>query len=101
MAKKDDAVSALWRMDTDQKLLLNELMDDMTEFGANCVEVLPSPWTDYGDEDEPFAEPSASEAAMLCAGCPVVESCFDFANKYRPTHGGWGGVKFRRKVGKF
>lgn len=75
----------------------DELLDDMSELGANCLGIIPSPWMDYGDEDEPFAEPSAVDAVMMCSGCPVIESCFMYARLSKPIHGVWGGVKWRNR----
>lgn len=95
MAKKDDGLFNGWRMSDDAVVTFDDLNDELEEFGGNCVGVTPSPWVDYGDEDEPFAEPSAVEAVMMCGGCPVAEACFIYAKQSRQSHGVWGGVKFR------
>ena len=95
MAKKDDNLFNAWVMKPDVADTYNALQDELEEFSGNCVGVTPSPWSDYGDEDEPFAEPSAVEAVMMCGGCPVVEACFMYAKQSRQSHGVWGGVKFR------
>lgn len=95
MAKSDDGLFSGWVMKPDAVDAYTSLQEELEEFGGNCVDVAPSPWVDYGDEDEPFAEPSAVEAVMMCAGCPVVEACFIYAKESKQAHGVWGGVKFR------
>ena len=99
MARNDNALP-LFAMNADQNVAYTELMDDVVAEGANCLDITPSPWVDYGDEDDPFPEPSSVDAAVMCSGCPVVEGCFIFAKTFRPTHGVWGGVKFRHKMGR-
>lgn len=99
MARNDNALPT-FAMSTEQNEAYTELMDDIVELGANCVDQLPSPWVDYGEEGDPFLEPSSVYAVVMCSGCPVVEGCFVFAKTFRPTHGVWGGVKFRHKMGK-
>lgn len=99
MAKKDDGLFSAWVMPQNAVDAYAELQEDLAEFGGNCVDVIPSPWVDYGngyaDEKEAFPEPSAVEAIMMCGGCPVIESCFAYAKVSKQSHGVWGGVKFR------
>lgn len=95
MGKKDAGLFTAWVMNADSTVAFNELNEDLVADKGLCVDVTPSPWMDYGDEDEPFPEPSAVDAAMMCSGCPVVESCFAFAKQSKQLHGVWGGVKFR------
>jgi len=95
MAKKDDGLFNGWTMNPNATEAFAELNEDLALEKGLCVGVTPSPWIDYGDEDEPFAEPSAVEAVMMCGGCPVVESCFAYAKQSKQVHGVWGGVKFR------
>jgi len=98
MAKKDDGLFNAWVMKPDTADAYNTLQDELEEFGGNCVDVTPSPWIDYSNDaadGEPFPEPSAVEAVMMCAGCPVVEACFAYAKESKQSYGIWGGVKFR------
>ena len=95
MAKKDDGLFNGWSMNPDATEAFKDLNDDLGVEKGLCVGVTPSPWVDYGDEDDPFTEPSAVEAVMMCSGCPVVESCFIYAKQSKQVHGVWGGVKFR------
>ena len=46
-----------------------------------------------------FAEGKSAEAyrarraaQLICAGCPVLMNCADYAAKYRPRHGVWAGL---------
>lgn len=87
-------------MNAEQARAYSELMDDMEEQGANCLDQLPSPWQDYGDDDSAFPEPSAVEAVVMCSGCPVVEGCFEYAKIGKQNHGVWGGIKFRKRMGR-
>jgi WhiB family redox-sensing transcriptional regulator len=43
---------------------------------------------------EKRAEKNAREAVAksICAGCPVRESCLEFAMRVGETHGVWGGL---------
>ena len=48
------------------------------------------PHTDY-DERTP---PTAVAAARMCAGCPVIQECLDYAKAIRPAGGVFGGTTF-------
>lgn len=89
----DEYVS--FRLPDDVQKVYNEFQDDVAEYGSNCDQDLPSPWVDYGDEDSPFREPSAVDAMVLCSGCPVFNSCAEFAAAHKPKHGVWAGIKWR------
>jgi hypothetical protein len=95
MVKRDDSLFNGWFMNSSASEKFSELNEDLRADKGLCVDVTPSPWIDYGGEDEPFAEPSAIDAVMMCSGCPVVESCFAYAKASKQVHGVWGGVKFR------
>lgn len=98
MGKNDEGLFSAWVMNADESDAYKNLQDELEEFGGNCLGVSPSPWTDYSNDaadEEPFPEPSAVEAVMMCAGCPVVEACFVYAKQSKQSHGVWGGVKFR------
>lgn len=94
MGKRDDNLFNSFRMTVEEAKAYNDLQDDLEQYGSNCGGVYPSPWIDYG-VDEPLPEPSAIDAAMMCSGCPAVESCFIYAKVAKPLHGVFGGVKFR------
>jgi hypothetical protein len=95
MSKKDDGLFNGWLMNSNAADAFKDLNDDLFVEEGLCVGVTPSPWVDYGDDGDPFPEPSAVEAVMMCSGCPVVESCFIYAKQSKQVHGVWGGVKFR------
>lgn len=50
--------------------------------------------------------PMAEQAKRVCAGCPVVEECLDYALKTRQDFGVWGGMdeldrrRLRRRGGR-
>lgn len=96
----DDRLFAFAFADEEVAKSYAELHEDMNELGANCIDIVPSPWVDYGDEDEPFETPTAVEAVTMCSGCPVVEGCFAYAKLYKPNHGVWGGILWRNGRGK-
>lgn len=91
----EDSLFNGWRLSDEELEAHVELLDDVEQYGSNCANVVPSPWTDYGDDGEPFQEPNGIDAAMMCSGCPIIESCFEFAKINRPVHGVWGGIKWR------
>jgi len=95
MSKRDDGLVNAWLMNPTVAKSFAELNEDLALEKGLCVDITPSPWVDYGDEGDEFAEPSAVDAVMMCGGCPVVESCFAYAKASRQVHGVWGGVKFR------
>jgi hypothetical protein len=97
---KDDKLFAFTYSNAEVAKAYAELHEDMAEQGANCLDVLPSPWVDYGDEDDPFVTPTAIEAVSLCSGCPIVEGCFEYAKLYKPNHGVWGGILWRNGKGR-
>lgn len=38
--------------------------------------------------------PTAREARMMCAGCPLIRECQEVAHSFLNTHGVWGGLIF-------
>lgn len=48
----------------------------------------PGPYMDF---DEP---PTPEEAEALCAGCPIIELCFERAIANHEKFGVWGGFVF-------
>lgn len=66
----------------------------------NCKDN-PYYYTDYdgyGFEDEEgrgnHRALSIDETEALCAGCPLLKLCYDFAVANEEEHGIWGGVDF-------
>lgn len=72
----------------------------LVEYQPECVTSdYPSPWTDWDDvteHREPYEGemPTAEEAAAMCAGCPIMQLCFDYALSTGQSHGVWGGRRF-------
>ena len=52
----------------------------------------------YGFEDEEGRglpqKLSEDQAEQLCADCPLLKLCYDFAVANEVTHGVWGGINF-------
>lgn len=51
----------------------------------------PSPYTDWGDEDDELDPPTREEAKRLCAGCPLAKACLNFGVASNAYHGVYGG----------
>jgi hypothetical protein len=83
------------RLSGDEQAAYTDFQNQVELYGSNCADSIPSPWVDYGDDDEPFREPSAVDAMTLCSGCPVFNDCAIFAAHHRPKHGVWAGIKWR------
>jgi WhiB family transcriptional regulator, redox-sensing transcriptional regulator len=45
----------------------------------------------------PISEEEADEARAICRGCPVLESCLDWALANRERDGVWGGATERER----
>lgn len=45
-----------------------------------------------GSETRPERERREHQAKAICAGCPVLAPCRDFALEIREQHGIWGGM---------
>lgn len=90
--KNDERPSAPWNYlrpkgDAQEKLdALNKAIDAMDE-RTRCFNN-PEDYSDY-DEERP---PTVVEAAMLCAGCPVLDLCRDYAVASK-DRGVWGGIR--------
>lgn len=48
----------------------------------------PGPYMDYGEP------PTFDEAEELCAGCPLLSMCFEYALATKQPIGVWGGFVF-------
>lgn len=87
---------------------LSEGMDDYPDFPCKN---LPYYYTDYdslGFEDEDgkaiYKPLTPQQSFALCAECPIIDLCYDFAVANDETHGVWGGTDFgdsaNKKLGK-
>lgn len=56
----------------------------------------PGPYMDWDEEDGNV--PSEADAAALCAGCPLLQACGNYAVAARMTDGIWGGRRFIKGV---
>ncbi|MGH9076969.1 MAG: WhiB family transcriptional regulator [Acidimicrobiales bacterium] len=45
----------------------------------------------------PVSEEDAEEAKAICAGCPVLEACLEYALVNRERDGVWGGATERER----
>lgn len=70
--------------------LLRELWDRAPKEGANCVGE-PEKWT----SDE---LPTDREAQIMCAGCPLMDICREYAETAHPAWGTWGGKVYGRNL---
>lgn len=68
--------------------LLTILRTEAVRQGANCLGK-PDKWT--GDE-----LPTDREAQMMCATCPLVQICSQYAEGAHVAHGVWGGPGVRK-----
>ena len=50
----------------------------------------PARYSDYDDDDMP----TAVEAEMACAGCPLLLLCAEYANAEKPAWGVWAGKRW-------
>ena len=48
----------------------------------------------YADKPETVSE---DEAELLCAGCPLLKQCYDFAVASKQEWGIWGGINFTKE----
>lgn len=70
--------------------LLKILRTEAVKQGANCLGK-PEQWT--GDE-----LPTDREAQMMCATCPLVTLCHQYAETAHVAHGVWGGQVYGRRL---
>lgn len=74
----------------DEGAALANLYKGVAEKGANC-ESDPDKWT--GDD-----LPTDREAQAMCSSCPMLKQCRDYAQKFQPAHGVWGGLVMGRDL---
>lgn len=70
--------------------LLTILRTEAAKQGANCVGK-PEKWT--GDE-----LPTDRQAQLMCATCPLVQMCSQYAEGAHVAHGVWGGKVYGRRL---
>lgn len=111
MAKSDNSPEPIYfgvkKKALKAKFRLEEGMDEYPDFPCSNN---PEPYMDYEDyllEDEEVEVPprrSADEVFMLCALCPIIDLCYDFAVANEEASGVWGGTDFgdvsNKKLGK-
>jgi WhiB family redox-sensing transcriptional regulator len=49
-------------------------------------------------ERQPQRDAREARAKGICARCPVIRSCADYAIRYREPHGVWGGLSERERT---
>lgn len=55
-------------------------------------------YTNYDDPRNLMDVPTDEEAEIMCAGCPLLELCGDYADKAHPAFGIFGGRVFGRNL---
>jgi hypothetical protein len=79
----------------------NKLRDAQEEHQSwNCKDN-PFYYVDYNGREEEgqdgfdsYRTLSADQCEELCAGCPLLKLCYDFAIANDEKHGIWGGIDF-------
>ena len=83
-----------------------DMVDPTTRLPVGTYELVaaPEPWTVHGacrgvDTDLffPTRGNDASQAKAVCATCPVVDECLDYALRTHQTVGVWGGCSERER----
>lgn len=64
--------------------------------GASCLN-RPEDFS-VGSEDGGDDLPTDREAQMLCAPCPIMQQCREYAELKHPSYGVWGGKVYGRKL---
>lgn len=70
--------------------LLTILRTEAVKKGSNCLGK-PEQWT----SDE---LPSDKDAQLMCASCPLIALCNDYAETAHVAHGVWGGKVYGRRL---
>lgn len=90
----------------------------MNSIEAAWLETLPKKIFDHDDDDswkklakclhhpnkavfypaEVGSKKEAHEAKLVCAVCPVVKECLDYANRRKERFGIWGGLTTKERV---
>ena len=79
---------------------LHEAVDDDNRSGdpqRNCAGKSEL-YTNYDDPRNLMDTPSDEEAELMCAGCPLLALCRDYADKAHPAFGVYGGVIYGRSL---
>ena len=64
---------------------------------ADALDPWFPPETFTGLQGTPHQFRHETDAAKLCAGCPVIEQCFEFAVEHKDLVGVWGGTLLRQR----
>jgi len=73
--------------------------------GVGLRDLIPVPWMARAacadaDPDLFFGEAGhpGDEAKAICHGCPVRQSCLDYAIEHSERFGIWGGLTFKQRL---
>lgn len=67
-----------------------------TDEGANCLGRMDT-WA-VGSEEGGDELPTDREAQIMCAGCPILKQCAEYAEMKHPAYGVWGGKVYGRRL---
>ncbi len=101
MAPKDASEPSYFGIKKHAVQFYNKLRDAQEEFQDwNCRDN-PFYYVDYDGYEPEDKERNGSpkpltidECEALCAGCPLLKQCYDFAVANDEKHGIWGGIDF-------
>jgi hypothetical protein len=101
VAKYDDKKTAVHKVLAPRKEAMptwERMWEYMEAHRTPCFE-RPEDFIDYNDPRYPEEAtgrplPSAFEARLLCAGCPLLEMCGEFAGRNKEDFGIWGGKRY-------
>lgn len=58
----------------------------------------PYYYTDFTDGNQAGEELTEDDCEALCADCPLLKLCYDFAVLNEEENGVWGGISFYKKI---
>jgi hypothetical protein len=100
MAGKDSTEPIYFGIKKQAVGIYNKLRDAQEEFQSwNCKDN-PYYYVDYNGREESedgldsHRALTADDCELLCAGCPLLKLCYDFAVANDEKHGVWGGIDF-------
>ena len=83
---------------------LSKAIDDNPHYPCNNNPYFYMDYDGYGFETEEGHGTqrllTEDECEALCAGCPLLKQCYDFAVASEVEHGIWGGIDFSVKPDK-
>jgi hypothetical protein len=101
MAPKDSSEPIYFGIKKEAVQFYNKLRDAQEEFqNWNCKDN-PYYYVDYNGQEpegengfDSYRTLTADDCEQLCAGCPLLKQCYDFAVANDEKHGIWGGIDF-------